>query len=250
VCFRDDPALGALSPTALEPRFRVSRGYRGLDPRPCPSPRLALFTRCADGRFSGSGYRPTTSATDYPTHGHTPEPPAFALRAVPRFTLDVEGDLALACFLGHATFPSRRRITRAANRDSPSGADRAMLQASPLGETPKAVPRSTRRLRATPRSDHRLRRWPLENSAGLHGPSSSEQGTVPFAACCRRTTRVMVPLLWRAPQSTPGCRRFFARWAGCSRRAHEPTKAPVPASPREGQRIPESRDAFRHQESR
>jgi hypothetical protein len=54
-----------------------------------------------------------------------------------------------------------------------------MLQASPLGETPKAVPRSTRRLRATPRPDHRLRRWPLENSAGLHGPSSSEQGTAP-----------------------------------------------------------------------
>jgi len=82
------------------------------------------------------------------------------------------------------------------------------------------------------------------------GRAAPSKGPPRPAACCRRTTRVMVPLLWRAPQSTPGCHRFFARWAGCSRRAHEPTKAPVPASPREGQRIPESRDAFRHQESR
>jgi hypothetical protein len=113
-------------------RATLSRGpsYRALDPRPCPSPRLALFTRCADGRFSGSGYRPTTSATDYPTHGHTPEPPVFALRTVPSLSrVDVEGDLAFACFLGHATFPSRRRITRAANRGSPSGTDRATMQA-------------------------------------------------------------------------------------------------------------------------
>jgi len=45
--------------------FRAAQGYRRLDPRPCPSPRLALFTRGADRRFSGSGYRPTTSATDF-----------------------------------------------------------------------------------------------------------------------------------------------------------------------------------------
>jgi len=48
-----------------EVRFRDARGYRELDPRPCPSPRFALFTRSADRRFSGSGHRPTTSATDF-----------------------------------------------------------------------------------------------------------------------------------------------------------------------------------------
>jgi hypothetical protein len=54
-----------LHPRLLELCFRAAQGYRRLDPRPCPSSRLALFTRDADRRFSGSGYRPTTSATDF-----------------------------------------------------------------------------------------------------------------------------------------------------------------------------------------
>jgi len=44
-------------------------------------------------------------------------------------------------------------------------------------------------------------------------------------------------------------RRFFVRWAGCSHRPHESTKACVPAPPREGRCFPESRGAFHRLES-
>jgi len=98
-------------------------------------------------------------------------------------------------------------------------------------------------LRATPRSDHRLRRWPLNDNAGLHGPSSPERRTSPPAACCRRTTRAKVPLLVRATRAPLFRRRFFERRAGWSHRPHDSTKALVPTSPREGQRFPESRGA-------
>jgi hypothetical protein len=37
-----------------------------------------MFTRMTGKRFSGSGERPTTSATALPTHGHTPEHPILA----------------------------------------------------------------------------------------------------------------------------------------------------------------------------
>jgi len=37
-----------------------------------------MFTRMTGLRFSGSGERPTTSATALPTHGHTPEHPILA----------------------------------------------------------------------------------------------------------------------------------------------------------------------------
>jgi hypothetical protein len=120
---------------------------------------------------------------------------------------------------------------------------------APQNETSKTILRPERRLRATPRSDHRLRRWPLDDSAGLRGPSSAERRTLPRAACCRRTTRAKVPLLKTIYSGTPLGRRFVVLRAGCSRRPHEPTKALVPASPREGQRVPESRDAFHPQES-
>jgi len=56
--------LGVLSPSAPKALACADAlGYRGLDPRPRPSSRLALFTRSADWRFSGSDCRPTTSAT-------------------------------------------------------------------------------------------------------------------------------------------------------------------------------------------
>jgi len=69
-------------PRLLKPSLsRLLWVTAGLDPRPLLSTRLALFTRNADRRFSGSGYRPTTSATYFPTHGHTPEHPILAFRA-------------------------------------------------------------------------------------------------------------------------------------------------------------------------
>lgn len=61
--FRFGPALGAPSLTAPRTCSRSVRSYRALDPRPRPSPCFAIFTRNIDRRFSGSGSRPTTSAT-------------------------------------------------------------------------------------------------------------------------------------------------------------------------------------------
>jgi hypothetical protein len=81
VCLRDDLALGALHPRPPELCFRAAQGYRKLDPRPCPSPRLALFTRDADRRFSGSGHRPTTSATNFRRTDALPSTRSFAFRA-------------------------------------------------------------------------------------------------------------------------------------------------------------------------
>jgi len=75
---------------------------------------------------------------------------------------------------------------------------------APQDETSKANLRSERRLRATRRSDHRLRRWPLDESAGLRGPSNPERRTIFHAACCRRTTRAKVPLLMRATRASLG----------------------------------------------
>jgi hypothetical protein len=182
-------ALGAPSPTA--PRVLLSRhikGYRRLDPRPCPSPRFALFTRDADRRFSGSGYRPTTSATDFRRTDTLPSirSSRFARPAYVRG--DVESAFALARLFKAGDLPlskkdHERREPRQPFRSRPHDAARAAQD-----ETPKAILRSTRRLRATPRSDHRLRRWPLENSAGLHGPRNSERGTFPPppAAAVRR----------------------------------------------------------------
>jgi len=114
------------------PRSRCL-SYRALDPRPRPSPRLALFTRGADRRFSGSGYRPTTSATDFrrtdtlPSirFSHSSRRPAhqdwWAVTSNLR-------SFSPAC-LRLATFPSRRRTTSTANRDSPSEAGSTTLQA-------------------------------------------------------------------------------------------------------------------------
>jgi len=77
VCFRDDPALVALLPAAPEHAFALPEVPRARPPSP-PTEPLAMFTRMTGLRFSGSGERPTTSATALPTHGHTPEHPILA----------------------------------------------------------------------------------------------------------------------------------------------------------------------------
>jgi len=238
------------APLRSRSRALLSRcpGDRKLDPRPRPSPRLALFTRSADKRFSGSGCRPTISATDFRRADTLDRASGFRAFASPRIRSDAETALAIARFLGHATFPSRRRTTSAANRDSPSEIDPPGVASTPQGETSKAILRPKRRLRATLRPDHRLRRWPLDDSAGLRGPSRSERRTLPHTACCRRNDEGEGSPPHMSFSSTPVCHRSVARGAGCTRRSHEPTKAFVPASPREGQRVPESRDAFHPQE--
>jgi hypothetical protein len=77
--------LGVLSPSAPKALACADAlGYRGLDPRPRPSSRLALFTRSADWRFSGSDCRPTTSAT-YVRHTVTLPSIRFSRFGAPRF---------------------------------------------------------------------------------------------------------------------------------------------------------------------
>jgi hypothetical protein len=116
----------------------LPEGYRRLDPRPCPSPRIALFTRYADRHFSGSGCRPTTSATDLPTHGHTPEHPIFAFRPSRVFAVTPNLRSPSPCLFrarrpspleeGSRTLrtatalpkPARRRCKHAAKRDPES----------------------------------------------------------------------------------------------------------------------------------
>jgi hypothetical protein len=72
------PALAIPSPAA--PTAVLSRCRRLLRARPpsLPTVPLAMFTREAGERFSGSDGRPTTSATSLPTHGHTLEHPFLA----------------------------------------------------------------------------------------------------------------------------------------------------------------------------
>jgi len=196
VCYRDEQTLGAIS--LAGPRRRACallRGYRELRSPSPPVVRLALFTRSADLRFSGSGYRPTTSATNYDarTHSRASDPRLFAR---PAFCGDVECALDLAMlFYGIVTAPPSKNHDESCEPRQPFQSQLDGAASAPQNETPKATFRPRRRLRATPRSDHRLRRWPLENSAGLRGPSSPERRTFLIAACCRRTTRAKVPLL-------------------------------------------------------
>jgi len=79
-----NPALAIPSPAT--PPAALSRRRRLLRARPpsLPTVRLAMFTRDADRRFSGSDGRPTTSATSLPTHGHTLEHPFLAKIQAPR----------------------------------------------------------------------------------------------------------------------------------------------------------------------
>jgi len=230
--------------------FRAAQDYRALDPRPHPIPRLALFTRDEARCFSGSGYRPTTSATDF-RRTDTLTSSRFSHLARPAyFAVTFEDAFVVAMPVWTGGLPLSKKDHERCEPRQPFRGRPYDAASAPQDETSKANLRSGRRLRATPRSDHRLRRWPLDESAGLRGPSNPERRTIFHAACCRRTTRAKVPLLMRATRASLGCRRFFALRAGYSRRPHEPTEAIIPASPREEQRVPKSRDAFHPQESR
>jgi len=210
-----NPALAIPSPVA--PPAALSRCRRLLRARPpsLPTVRLAMFTRDAGERFSGSDGRPTTSATSLPTHGHTLEHPFPAKIRASRVCGDPEPTLApTALFTAPWPSPVEEGSRRLRAVTTPPGPTRLRCKHARERATLNATVRSRRRLRATPRSDHRLRRWPWNGNAGLHGPSSPERRTSPPAACCRRTTRAKVPLLVRATRAPLFRRRVFERRAG------------------------------------
>jgi hypothetical protein len=128
--FRYDPALGAPSLTA--PRAPLSRRPWLRCARP-PSPRIAPFrdfhartsTRASLGQAAAQ--RLLQLHPNARTH-----PRASGSRLLRRVALRSHFECALAIaalFKGVATFPSRRRITRAASRDNPSDIVLTALQA-------------------------------------------------------------------------------------------------------------------------
>jgi len=125
-----NPALAIPSPAA--PTAPLSRCRRLLRARPpsLPTVRLAMFTRDAGERFSGSDGRPTTSATTLPTHGHTLEHPFLANNSsVPHLRRPRTRPRSRGAFYGTIAFPCRRRSAKAASRDNPSRTDPPALQA-------------------------------------------------------------------------------------------------------------------------
>jgi hypothetical protein len=157
--FRDEPTLGTLSLTAL--RTTLARHARLPCARP-PSPnivslrgfhaerrRALLWVSLPPNDFCNF----TLRRADTPTSIRFPrfEDPHFAVtpNSLSR---------SLLLFRVVATFPSRRRIARDANRDSPFRCRLLGAASTPQSTTPKATNQPRRHLRATPRPDHRLRR--------------------------------------------------------------------------------------------
>lgn len=159
------------------------RGCSGLPRARSPSPPIApLRAVHAKRRLALLWIRlpPNDFCNLLPTHGHTPEHPILAFRRAPLSRGAPECALVLVMpFWGLTTFPSRRRITRAASREQPFRRQPDGVARTPQDKTPKATARPQRRLQATLRSDHRLRRWPLDDCAGLHGPRNPERRTRP-----------------------------------------------------------------------
>jgi len=73
-----NPALATSSPAAPTAKLSLPRRLLRARSPSLLTVRLAMLTRSAGARFSGSGGRPTTSATSLPTHGHTLEHPFLA----------------------------------------------------------------------------------------------------------------------------------------------------------------------------
>jgi len=149
-------------------------------------------------------------------------------------------------------------MVRAASRDSPFRNTAPGDASTPKVRASKTTTTSDRRLRATPRPNRRLRRRLVGRwhwTARAEKPRAKDPPRSPPAAAERRGQRF--------PFSSSG---FCAAGAFEASRAplsvvgpssegldapfvlFDPTEAPVPTSPREGQRFPASRDAFRRQE--
>jgi hypothetical protein len=181
-------------PRFLRCRFRVTFGYRALDPRPRASctPRFhakrrqaLLWVRLPPNDFCNH-------IPDARTRPRTSDSRAIRGMALPNPTKPLS--LSPRLFEHDDLPPSREDHKgyepRQPFRNRPHGA-----ASTPKSTTPEVTDRSRRRLRATPRPNHRLRRWPLDVDAGLRGPNHPERRTFPPAACCRRTTWAKVPLL-------------------------------------------------------
>lgn len=163
--------------------LRFAWGYPALDPRPRASLSTHDFTREPPiTRFSESGCCPIDFCNVFPTHGHTPEHPipAFIPKTACGGKLRVCPCVRRSSY-GAATFPSRRRIAKAASRDSPfevciHDAARAAWIYKPRKPSSGQDVACGRR----PEPDLRLRRKPLDDSAGLHGPSRPSSEGPPF----------------------------------------------------------------------
>jgi hypothetical protein len=184
-----DPRLPAL-------RFRDARGYRGLDPRPCSSSasRCSRVTPKRASLDQAAAQRLLQLTTDARTHSRASDSRVSVRPA--SFRSDAE--LALdfdTLFYGASTSPSRRRITRAASRDSPSEASPTSLQER--RETRPRKPSSDRNAACGRRLDPTTvcgdGRW--KTALDCSGRANPERRTLPHAAGCRRTTWVKVPLL-------------------------------------------------------
>jgi len=148
-----------------------------------------------------------------------------------------------------APFPSRRRITKTASRDSPPETAQTALQARRQRRS-REPPTSRdaacgRRLDPTIACDDG--RWTMALDCTGRVTPSEGPPLPPPAAAGRRGRRF--PSSRELPEHPFLIgRRSFVRRAGLSLRPLGPTEALVPTSPREGQRFPEGRGAFHRQE--
>lgn len=196
VCFRDE--LGSRRPfTRGPPDFALARP-ESPRARP-PSPPLAslrdvhakrrgalLWVRLPPNDFCNC-------TSDARTHSQATDSRRILRASRSRSDLEICARARQAGWPGDLPLSKKGRECcepRQSLRSRPYGA-----ASTPQNETSKTTARPRRRLRATPRSDHRLRRWPLDDCAGLCGPSRPERRALPPAACCRRTARVKTPLL-------------------------------------------------------
>jgi len=162
-------------------------------------------------------HRPTTSATCYQTYGHALEHPA--LRTSWRLGRSLrprrEACSRSRVLAGTRTSPVEEVPRELRSRDQPYRSRTRDAGKNAARRSPGSCPQSTRRLRATPRPGHRLRRWPLENSAGLHGPREAERGTGRSAACWPHGGRTPAFPSSGPTSGTPVRHRLFEPRAGC-----------------------------------
>jgi hypothetical protein len=196
----------SLHPRFLKCRFRETLSYRELDPRPCPSARPALFTRDVDWLFSGSDCRPMTSATYFRRTVTLPSirfsrfdmPRCCGLRCRirPRSPRALRHGALRHGALRHDDLPLSKKDHESYEpqqsfRSPLDGAASAPQSKDPENprpiETPLAGDASIQPSFAAMAVGRE--RW----TARAEEPLS--EGPAPYAACCRRTTRVKVPLL-------------------------------------------------------
>jgi len=239
VCFRERTWHSApLRTRRFEHRSRDIPSHRALDPRP----RSPVTPRCLRDAPTSASLGQATAQRLLQLHYRRTDtlPSIRSSRSSGAPLSPLAPDLrSLLLDLLRAQRPSPveegLRVPRAASVPPEPVVQRCKRAAKRIS---KVIDRPGRRLRATPRSDHRLRRWPLADNAELRGPSRPERRThlTPPAAAERRDGEF--PSSCELLEHPLFRRRTFDRWAGCSHRSLQSTKAFVPAPPREGQRLP------------